>query len=307
MNHSSRSAHVQGRLELLLFKLKDGQLFGISVLKVREVVLCPPLTQIPQSHPNVLGIASLRNHQVSVVDLARTLGRIQDIIAPADVGKNFLIITEFNRTTQGFLVAGMQRIVICDWADVKLPPHGLGHSSFITGVIRIDNQLVEILDVERILGEIVGSDAGLEISDETLEMDTFAEFQDCLILVVDDSMMARKQTARVLDKVQLPYEIARDGREALHKLESITARRPLCLIISDIEMPEMDGYTLTRKIRADNRFSDIYILLHTSLNGSINTTIAKEVGANDFLTKFHGDDLLAAIHRGLIEVKNRTL
>lgn len=280
------------RLELLLFHLEGVQRFGINVLKVKEIIPAPRLTRMPHAHPAVCGLAHLRNEPLSVIDLSLAIGRHSLAGAGASI-----IITEFNRTMQGFLVRQVDRIAICDWKAVVPPPLGSGTSSYITGVTRIDDELVQILDVERILGEVVA----LEITGSALERRP--GLSDRIVLVVDDSVTARHQTAQTLDAIGVGHVMARDGREALNMLrarldEQGEAGR-VDMIISDIEMPEMDGYTLAREIRNDPRLASLYLLLHTSLNGAINAELAHKAGANDVLTKFVPEELAKAVLKGL--------
>ncbi|MBI3772446.1 MAG: chemotaxis protein CheV [Gammaproteobacteria bacterium] len=284
-NHTTN--HTHNRLELLLFRLDSRQVFGINVLKINEIIPFPTLTQLPQSHPHVKGIAELRGQAVPVVDLSQAIGR-----SPLPYGKNSeskVIITEFNRKHQGFIISGVDRILEQEWKDVLPPPHGASHS-YITGVINTPNGLVQIIDVERVLGEIdpdAHPDGNLDpVNDEIL-----GYMSNRHILVVDDSSVARAQTAKALEQMKLPFVMAKDGREALdlihkHCENDNNILNTLPMLISDIEMPEMDGYQLTREVRVDSKLHDMFVLLHTSLDGRVNAEQAKQAGANATLTKF---------------------
>ena len=150
------------RRELLLFSMDGRQQYGINVFKVQEVIQCPPLTHVPHSHPVIRGIAKLRGKTIPVMDLAMAIGK-----RPVDdVQDKFVIITEYNRSVQGFLVSKVQRIVNMNWADILPPPRGTGKNSYMTAVTKIDDQLVEIIDVEKVLAEVTGSEA--ELSGELL-------------------------------------------------------------------------------------------------------------------------------------------
>jgi len=280
----------EDRLELLLFSLHGRQRFGINVLKVKEVIPCPHLTIVPQAHPAVRGVTHLRGRPLTVIDLAQAVGR-----PPLpQVEGNSVIVTELNRSQQGFLVGKVDRIVVCDWSQVLPPPSGTGLASYITGVTRVDEELVQVLDVERVLGEVVEIDTAT-----TLE--GHPALHDKRVLVVDDSLVARSKTAQTLSSLGIDCLMARDGREALEELKRLGEEKMLPdMVISDIEMPEMDGYSLTRELRAIPALADIYVLLHTSLNGAINTEKAHRVGANDFLTKFVPEDLAHAVIKGLL-------
>ncbi|GGZ12011.1 MULTISPECIES: chemotaxis protein CheV [Shewanella] len=288
----------QNRLELLLFKLNGRQRFGINVFKVKEVLQCPPLTLLPKLNPYVKGVAHIRGTTISVIDLsAATGGRpIEDL-------KNcFIIISEYNRSVQGFLVQSVERIINMNWSAIMPPPQGAGRYSYLTAVTEIDGELVEILDVEKILDEI--SPVKTEISEEVDNAISIDREQNFHIMVVDDSAVARKQIVRALSSLNLQIETAKDGREALDRLKVIASEmdnvaREIPLIISDIEMPEMDGYTLTAEIRDDPKLKNIKVVLHTSLSGVFNHAMVQKVGANDFIAKFNPDELAAAVDKHL--------
>ena len=284
------------RLELLLFNTGSSQPFGINVLKVKEVIPCPHLTHVPQSHPAVKRVAHLRGEPLTVIDLSMSIGRgaMQcDKAHPASV-----IITEFNRTMQGFLVRAVDRIVVCDWKKVLPPPRGSGTSSYTTGVTEIEGKLVQILDVEKVLGEVVGQEVVL--SDEVV--DAAGALRGRRVMIVDDSSLARTQTSHTLDSLGIESVLARDGKEALETLNQLNGGEDRSaaveMVISDIEMPEMDGYTLTTEIRKSPQLAELYVLLHTSLNGAINTERAEKVGANAVLTKCVPEELAKAVQKG---------
>ena len=285
------------RLELLLFRLNNKQHFGINVLKVKEIISRPALTQIPQSSPDIVGVAELRGQTIPVIDLAMAIGRTAIRKESSDEQK--VIIAEFSRSSQGFLVSGVDRIVVRDWKDVLPPPGGVS-GSFITGVIRLENELVQLVDVEQVMHGVSNTNLGAE----TLEQELLDCLGDRKILVVDDSAVARNQTCRILDQLGIQNISARDGKEALELIKELTQQHDqatdcLPIIISDIEMPEMDGYQLTKEIRANPHFEGIYILLHTSLDGQVNAEHAQAAGADQILTKFEADLLTEEIIKGL--------
>lgn len=295
----SDSSTVTTRLELLLFNLNNKQLFGINVLKVKEILTCPNLTQIPHSSATVIGVADLRGQTLPVLDLAMAIGRAAIHQDRDDAQK--VVITEFSRKTQGFLVSGIDRIIVRDWKEVLPPPSGLA-GGYITGVIRTDEGLVQLIDVEQVMGQIMGSDIGSNQSE--LDQEIISHMQGRDILVVDDSSLARTQTCKLLDQLGINHITARDGKEALELIEALThdidnVTDTLPIVISDIEMPEMDGYQLTREIRANPRYKDMYIMLHTSLDGSVNSEHARDAGADETLTKFVPELLTEKIIKGL--------
>jgi len=283
----------QNRLELLLFKLDGKQIYGINVFKVREVLPCPALTSVPRSKPVVRGIAHIRGGTISVMDLGLAIGK-----RPLEnIEQSFVIITEYNTATQGFLVRSVERIVNMNWEAIHPPPKGAGRDNYLTAVTEVDGKLVEIIDVEKVLAEI--SPPVEEISAGVIDEEVTRAAVSKHVLIVDDSAIARKQIKRCVESVGVETTTMNDGRQALNYLRSIadSGEKPsnkIMMMISDIEMPEMDGYTLTAEVRADPRLSDMFVLLHTSLSGVFNQAMVKKVGANEFLAKFN-PDLLASV------------
>ena len=284
----------QNRLELLLFRLDGPQLYGINVFKVREVLQCPKLTLIPKSHPVVCGVASIRGATIPILDLAMATGAG----ALKDQSNPFVIITEYNTKTQGFLVRSVERIVNMNWEDIHPPPKGTGHDHYLTAVTRMDDQLVEIIDVEKVLAEV--SPSPETITQGVVDVETQSKALSLRVLTVDDSSVARKQVARCLQTVGVEVVSLNDGCQALDYLRKLVAEgkdpaEEFLMMISDIEMPEMDGYTLTAEIRNDPRMQKLHIILHTSLSGVFNQAMVKKVGADDFLAKFRPDDLASRV------------
>lgn len=281
----------QNRLELLLFRLNGPQLYGINVFKVREVLQCPHLTLLPKSNPIVRGVASVRGRTIPVMDLALATER-KALENPHD---GFVIIAEYNMKEQGFLVSAVDRIVNLNWEEIHPPPKGTGRDHYLTAVTRLDNQLVEVIDVERVLAEV--SPTSEEILTESLTEQVRSSALSKKILIVDDSSVARKQVLRCLQEIGVEVVALNDGRAAYEHLQLMLSegKKPadeFIMLISDIEMPEMDGYTLTAEIRNDPRLKDLHILLHTSLSGVFNKAMVAKVGADDFLAKFRPDDLV---------------
>lgn len=287
----------QNRLELLLFRLQDEkQVYGINVFKVREVLQCPRLTLLPKRNPIVRGVAHIRGGTISVVDLNHATGS-----APLDDIENcFVIIAEYNRSVQGFLVRSVERIVNLNWEAIHPPPKGSGKDNYLTAVTELDKRIIEIIDVEKILSEV--SPLSEEISEDliTEEVIQKAEEEQLEVLIADDSSVARKQIKRCVEKLGVKTTLMNDGKQALDHLkeladQGVNIADRYILMISDIEMPEMDGYTLTSSVRMDSRMEGLHIVLHTSLSGVFNQAMVEKVGANDFLAKFKPDDLAAKV------------
>jgi two-component system chemotaxis response regulator CheV len=286
----------KNRLELLMFRLGGQQLYGINVFKVREVLQCPNLSIVPQSHPVVRGISNIRGKTISIMDLSMAIG------GPPikDIKNSFLIISEYNCSVQGFLVQGVDRIVNINWKDIHAPPIGTAEgSSYLTAVTHVDGKMIEVIDVERVMSEVVGTKENL--SQDIKDLIVQPNVEKNLILVSDDSLVARKQVCRTLEKDMLLETLTtKNGQEAIDLLKNWAENNDprldrLAMVISDIEMPEMDGYTFTTEVRADERLKDIYIILHTSMSGVFNQSMVDKVGANKFIAKFDPDVLGQAV------------
>jgi two-component system chemotaxis response regulator CheV len=286
----------KNRLELLMFRLGGQQLYGINVFKVREVLQCPTLSIVPQSHPVVRGISNIRGKTISIMDLSMAIG------GPPikDIKNSFLIISEYNCSVQGFLVQGVDRIVNINWKDIHAPPIGTAEgSSYLTAVTHVDGKMIEVIDVERVMSEVVGTKENL--SQDIKDLIVQPNVEKNLILVSDDSLVARKQVCRTLEKDMLLETLTtKNGQEAIDLLKNWAENNDprldrLAMVISDIEMPEMDGYTFTTEVRADERLKDIYIILHTSMSGVFNQSMVDKVDANKFIAKFDPDILGQAV------------
>lgn len=289
------------KMELLLFSLGTHETFGINVFKVREVSPTPPITLTPNMPAGVEGVISLRGSIIPVISLARFI-RLEG--APEGIGQT-LIVTEFSRHTQGFLVQDVDRIIRVDWDRVKPPENNLaGQDGMITAITELDDgRLVSILDVERVLVEVLGEKAMPALPHVELT-------REATVFFADDSSVARKEIMSVLDKLGVKYIQSNDGREAWEKLvnmaeRSSAERNPLRntiqLILVDAEMPEMDGYVLTKNIKSDQRFAGIPVIMHSSLSSEANRIMGQQVGVDAYVAKFDpavlADTLLAFLKR----------
>jgi len=284
------------RFELLLFKLVGRQRFGINVFKVQEVIQCPPLTQIPKSHSVVRGVAHLRGKTIPVLDLSMAIG----MSAIQDEAGSYVIVTEYNRTIQGFMVGAVDRIINIGWEQVKAPPSGAGGNGYLTAVTEVDGELIEVIDVEKVMKEVIGGQESA--SDDVIDEEISGTGDR--VLIVDDSSVARGQVKRVCTQVGIECITLKDGQEAWDHLlqltdEGINIADYYSMIISDVEMPRMDGYTLATKIKSNADMKDVYLILHTSLSGVFNTSMVEKVGANKFLAKFDPDTLVRTIQEQL--------
>lgn len=283
-------------LQVLLFRVGGRQLYGINVFKVREIVGLPDVTLMPRQHPSVRGVAHLRGKSTPVFDLSAAMGKRP---LPTDA-ETKLIVTEFNGSTQAFMVSAVDKILYLNWKDIKRPPAGSGRSHYLTAVADLDGTIIEIIDVERILAQVQPPQTRISKTELDPTIMAFSEGQE--ILMVDDSATAIVHTKRALEPFGLTIHTAMDGQEAMRKLESFTSngkpadQRLLC-VITDAEMPVMDGYTLTREIRNTPLLSDLYVIVHSSIDGRFNSALVKKSGCNTYLTKFDPDALAQLIQQ----------
>ena len=289
----------ENRLEILMFRLNGRQLFAINVFKVQEVLQLPKLTLMPQRHPFVCGVVNLRGQTLPVIDLSQAIG-----MRPIVPGENStIIVTEYNRSVQAFLVGGVDRILNLNWESILPPPGGAGRQHYLTAITKVDEQIVEIIDVEKVLSEI--SPMSSKVSAEKLSDPLLEKAKGREVLLVDDSNVALTQLKETMAQLHIRTHIASDGLKALKMLQAwadagLNIQEKLLMVITDAEMPEMDGYRLTTEIRSDPRLKDLYIVLHTSLSGSFNEAMVKKVGCDNFLSKFQPDKLVDMVRQRLL-------
>ncbi len=294
------------KLEILLFSLgldsRTGrrETYGINVFKVREVMRTPEITRAPEMPSSVEGMVSLRGNLVPVVDLAKYTG------VPVEAPPQIMIVTEYNGHTQGFLVEAVDTILRLDWAAMKVPPEMLTARTggLVTAVTELqDNRLVMMLDVERILSETSGYD------DEHLYRGIKRVHSgERTVLFTDDSSVARSQITRTLEAMGLRHISCINGRLAWEELDRLgaaaaAAGRPIGdfvnLVLTDVEMPEMDGYMLTKTIKTDPRFAGLPVIMHSSLSGMQNQHLGRSVGVDEYVSKFEPHKLAEVLTRRL--------
>lgn len=297
------------KFEMLLFRLGEApgtdrrELFGINVFKVREILVMPVITAMANAPAHVLGIANIRGQIIPVIDLPAVVGCVPKR------GLNILMVTEYARTTQAFAVEEVDEIVRLEWSDV-LAAEGNG-GSLVTSIAKLDgdtekSRLVQVLDVEQILRNVMGT------QEETI---TAASVGDAVslpvgsfILAADDSPVARMMIEQGLNAMGTRYIMTKTGQEAWDRLQAIeveanaegkTAQDKVAMVLTDLEMPVMDGFTLTRNIKQDQRFKSIPVVIHSSLTGTANETHVKSVGADAYVAKFVASELAATIRQVL--------
>ena len=281
------------KFEMLLFRLgvvKPGgqsELYGINVFKIREIVAMPEITEMAGASKHMLGMVNLRGQIIPVIDLPAVIG-----VTP-ETGLNIMLVTEFARTTQAFAVESVEDIVRMEWGQV-LPAERGAQGGKVTSIARLDgnvtgSRLAQVLDVESILGEIMPS-------------------EEADVLAADDSFVARAMIESGLKAMGVPFIMTKSGQEAWERLQHISSEAEangqqvtdrIAMVLTDLEMPEMDGFTLTRNIKQDPRFRNLPVVIHSSLTGATNEDHVRKVGADGYVAKFHADDLASTI-RGVL-------
>jgi two-component system, chemotaxis family, chemotaxis protein CheV len=296
------------KLEILLFSLgtdiRTGreETFGINVFKVREVMRTPQVTAAPDMPAAVKGMVSLRGILVPVVDLADFIGM------QTETAREIMIVTEYNGHTQGFLVQSVDTILRLDWSRMRVPPEMLTANlgGLVTAVTELqDNRLVMMLDVERILSETAKYDDDMVFA--TIKP---LEKEGLTVMYADDSSVARGQIEKTLNVLGIRGISAINGRKAWEELQKIAnyaeaSHRPVKdfvqLILTDVEMPEMDGYILTKNVKSDSRFSGIPVLMHSSLSSTSNMQLGKSIGVDEYVPKFEAQRLAETLSRLLLK------
>ncbi|MEZ8104889.1 chemotaxis protein [Vibrio cortegadensis] len=288
----SKANQSQG---MLMFKLSLKQSFAIGTLKVREIVPYMPTTKIPYSHHHVIGTITIRELTVPVIDMSAAIGFRP--IEPEEYEDCFLIVTDCLRTVVAFMVRSIDKIIECDWKSIEPPPTVTGHNVFVTGITRFEDNIVQLLDVELLLSKIYPQYDSARIPMLTdIERERLKALH---ILLVDDSSIARKQLSDALDSINIPYKICNNGLDALKVMkEQAENNTPIELLVSDIEMPGLDGYELAFEVQNDPSLNQSYRILHTSLSSEICVDRAQQVGAHEALEKFNAGELIEAMLRG---------
>jgi len=297
--------------ELLLFRLGQSagserhELFGINVFKVREILVMPEITVMVNAPPSVMGVANIRGQMIPVINLPALTG------CTPTKGLGILLVTEFARTTQAFAVEEVNEIVRLEWKQV-LSAEGNG-GGLVTSIARLDGnaentRLAQVLDVEQILRDVFPQQHQSITADNVLPKLRLPS--GAIILAADDSAVARMMIEQGLKAMEVPYIMTKTGQEAWDKLQAIskqaiaegkTANDKVALVLTDLEMPEMDGFTLTRNIKQDARFNSIPVVIHSSLTGTTNEGHVRSVGADAYVAKFVAEELAATIRQVLAQ------
>ena len=298
------------QFELMLFRLGEApgsdrrELFGINVFKVREILVMPKITGIANAPPQVLGVANIRGQIIPVIDLPAMVG------CTPKRGHSNLMVTEYARTTQAFAVEEVDEIVRLEWSDV-LAAEGNG-GDLVTSIAKLagengSTRLVQVLDVEQILRSVMPAAANETALDAVGDQVVLPP--GSIVLAADDSPVARMLIEQGLGAMGVSFVMTKTGQEAWDRLQSIddearaegrSAADRVALVLTDLEMPVMDGFTLTRNIKQDPRFKSIPVVIHSSLTGSTNEAHVQSVGADAYVAKFVASELASALRKVLV-------
>jgi len=297
------------KFELLIFRLGEEQtshrreVFGINVFKVREALMMPTITAMPGAPKHVLGVANIRGQIIPVIDLPSVVG-----CTPS--ARNILLVTEYERSVQGFTVEEVEEIVRLEW-DRVVSAEGAAVGGMVTSLARLDEdedhaRLALILDVETILREALPS--RFKSGEEMTHVPATAIPPGTTILYADDSAVARRQIENVLSRLGVGFVATKTGKEAWDRLKSLAQeartagvplRQKVAMVLTDLEMPEMDGFTLTRQLKADDGLRSVPVVIHSSLSGSANESHARSVGADGYVAKFVPEELAREVTKAL--------
>jgi two-component system chemotaxis response regulator CheV len=290
-------------VDFRIFKQEDGEvyegIYGVNVSKVREIIRLPKLTALPGVPEFIEGIFDLRGVVIPVVNLARWMG----VTPPDNAEKNSrVIITEFNNILIGFVVHDAKRIRRINWKDIEpssfAPGTGVGDKGKITGVTRIeDDNVLLILDLEGVVMEL-----GLYTPDDGSHIGDIDQF-DGTALILDDSATARTIITDGLKKMGFKVVSSTDGEDGFSKLEDLyeaygdRLKNELRVIVSDVEMPLMDGFHFAAKVKDDPRFKNIPIVFSSSISDHFSEARGKEAGGEAYLVKFDAASFYNEISR----------
>ncbi|MCU5773284.1 chemotaxis protein [Erwiniaceae bacterium BAC15a-03b] len=305
---------LSNKFELLLFRLgnanqeEKSELFGLNVFKLREIVPMPPITRAAGMRSPLLGMANIRGQLIPVIDMPAVVG------CEPTTGLNLLLVTEYARSTQAFAVESVDNIVRLNWSQVH-PADASVSSRNVTSIALLDNEeqgngnnMALVLDVEQILHDIIPSVR--DVPAEQIQEKFFKFTPGAVAIVAEDSKVARNMLEQGLKIMGIPAELHNTGLEAWNRIkllakEAQSEGRPvsdkISLVLTDLEMPEMDGFTLTRNIKTDTVLRQLPVVIHSSLSGSANEDHVRKVGANGYVAKFEINELSAVLHRVMDE------
>lgn len=282
------------QIEMLTFHLSDGQLYGINVFKIIEILESPNrFDRMPHANLSVKGAVDFRGKPIVAIDLSEALG-----LAPVPFDKQlaYLIICEYSQQLNAFIITAPETLITRGWDEIY-KPDGIQARSLVAIAYSDTKETIQLLDIEGILADIIGYQS--EVADELASRG--ALLKDRSILLVDDSRTALAMMQQTLTNVGMTHSSQPSAINALAWLEERDSRGepPFDLIISDIEMPGMDGFTFTRSLRSMPSCAATKIILHSSMSNPTNRLKAEEAGADDFVAKFAPNTLAEHVFKVL--------
>ncbi|MBF0407345.1 MAG: chemotaxis protein CheV [Candidatus Riflebacteria bacterium] len=281
------------QMEMLVFSLKDQQLYGINVFKIIEVIETPVnVCKVPYSHTSIIGTVDFRGKGVSVIDLGLSLG-----MTPIDYKNSlsYIIICDYNNSIHGFLICNPDRLLTRSWDQIRSPTKYIASCSYLTAVAYTDTgDTIQLLDIEKVLAEVIGFET--QLSAEIVKEAENLKSTQSKVMIIDDSKTARMAIRDLMKNLKLECEVMESADDAFNHLTNVAKQGKseidkYRVVISDVEMPGMDGFSFTRKLRETPQLAGLYVILHTSMSNQSNQSKAEMVGANDFVAKFQPDIL----------------
>ncbi|MBF0293701.1 MAG: chemotaxis protein CheV [Magnetococcales bacterium] len=281
---------LSNEMEMLTFYLSDKQLYGLNVFKIIEIVETPKeIARIPRSHPTIKGEINFRGHPINLIDLSEYLG-LESVDYRNKI--SYTLICEYSGTTQGFLVSQPNILITKGWEEIIKPAGNIYESSCLTAITYHEGTPIQLLDVEKVLNDIVGID--IQISRELVEKGKQVVAKTHHILAVDDSKAACLLITAVLGQMGIIHTVVDEAPKALELLEKSIrpdGSTPYTMVFTDIEMPVMDGFTFTRKVKNHPQLGKTYVAINSSLSNKSNQEKARQMGADDFIPKFTPDNM----------------
>ena len=281
-------------LEVLEFTLGDNH-YGINVAKIREILQYMPVTPVPNTHPSVEGIFMPRDTMITVINLKNCLG------LPQTDEKGLFIITNFNKLNVAFHVDQVIGIHRVSWENIIKPDETISgeDGSTATGVIKMNDRLIVILDFEAIVASI-SPETGLRVND--IEQMEERDRSDATILIAEDSALLSKLITDCLKKSgYTKLIVTENGQEAWDKIRHMKAEgdvlKKIDWIITDLEMPLMDGHRLTKLVKSDPELREIPLIIFSSLVNEEMRRKGEQLGADAQLTKPEIGQLVDAIDK----------
>ena len=282
------------QLELLLFRLQGPTLYGVNVFKTKEILKTPKIVPVPKADKRIIGLLDLRGQILTAIDMALSL----DLEAQDLTQETMMLFTEYSRKQLCFVINSVEKIVYYRWDQVQLPPSVFSSNPYITGIASFEGQLVQVVDIEKILSDVMGE----ELVVKDVSNDIKDVFKNQLIIGVDDSKTARRHLKKIFESIGVKYQLVHDGKEAIELLQEMAEQNPnipmkqqVMSVVSDIEMPEMDGYSLAKQIKASEVLKEIPVILNSSLSEDVGKRMAEKAGADNFLTKWETSDLVGKL------------